>query len=111
MNRSLLSSQCIRLLKSGDIKSVSHVDYWMGPLLSSIFPNLGLKSVPRSTPEYFSLIADCLATLMIDKVLTHSTALELTNRKIYSSFLKLEEPKIVKDFQVKAGKKICDLSY
>ena len=98
MNRSLLSSQCIRLLKSGDIKSVSHVDYWMGPLLSSIFPNLGLKSVPRSTPEYFSLIADCLATLMIDEVLTHSTALELTNRKIYSSFLKLEEPKIVKDF-------------
>ena len=36
MSKSLLSSQFLRLLRSGDIKSIAHVDYWMGSLLSDL---------------------------------------------------------------------------
>ena len=36
MSKSLLSSQFLRLLRSGDTKSIAHVDYWMGSLLSDL---------------------------------------------------------------------------
>ena len=98
MNKSLLSSQCLRLLNSGDSKSVSHIHFWLGPLLPSIFPNMGLIPVARDTPEYFSFIGDCLATLMIEDVLTALTATVLTNRVIYRNMLKLEKPKVERDF-------------
>ena len=38
----LLTTQCVRLLRSGDTKSISHLDYWIGSLVADIFPGLGL---------------------------------------------------------------------
>ena len=73
MNRALLSSQLIRLLKSEDSKSVSHVDFWMGPLLNVVFPTMGLDVTASSTPEYYSFLGDCLASLMVDDFLTSSS--------------------------------------
>ena len=32
MSDALLSSQCVRLLRSGDEKSLMHIDYWIGSL-------------------------------------------------------------------------------
>ena len=42
MSNALLSSQCLRLLKSGDEKSIAHIDFWMGALMADIVSVMGL---------------------------------------------------------------------
>ena len=93
----LLCSQCIRLLKSGDKKSIMHIDFWMGSLLANVVPSMGTVVSDMKTPEYFSFLGDCLATLMVSDVLNTSSIRVLTNRLIYSNILKLAEPKIAQD--------------
>ena len=97
MNRALLCSQCIRLLKRGDKKSIMHIDFWMGSLLANVVPSMGTVVSDMNPPEYFSFLGDCLATLMVSDVLNTSSIRVLTNRVIYSNILKLAEPKIVQD--------------
>ena len=63
MCRSLLSSQCIRLLRSGDRKSIGHIDFWMGDLLKDIVPELGQVRGSDKTPEYFLKISEAWLTL------------------------------------------------
>ena len=70
MNRSLLASQCIRLLRSGDQKSIKHIDFWMGPLLHNIVPDMGQVVGAHKTPEYFTALGDCLAEIMVGEILT-----------------------------------------
>ena len=83
MNRSLLSSQCLRLLKSGDIKSIAHIDYWMGPILEDIVPTLGKGDVARDIPEYYMFMGECIAALRMSELLSASSFDRLTNRIIY----------------------------
>ena len=97
MNRALLCSQCIRLLNSGDKKSILHIDFWMGSLLANVIPSMGAVVSDVNTPEYFSFLGDCLATLMVKDALNSSSIRVLTNRVIYSNILELSEPKIVQD--------------
>ena len=97
MNKALMSSQCIRLLNSGDKKSVAHLDLWLGQLLSNIVPEMGSNSLLLDTPEYFSFLRDCLATLMVEDVLTTASIKELTNRKIYRSLISLASVKVTRD--------------
>ena len=40
MADSLLVSQCIRLINSGDKKSLQHLSFWLGDLLSTLIPGL-----------------------------------------------------------------------
>ena len=42
MSKALLSSQCVRLLRSGDDKSILHLDIWIGTLLADVMPGMGL---------------------------------------------------------------------
>ena len=49
------------------------------------------------TPEYFSHLGDCLATLMVDDILTISSIGTLTNRLIYKHLATFKEPKAVLD--------------
>ena len=97
MNRSLLSSQCLRLLKSSDAKSKNHLLFWMGTLLVNILPSAINSFFASDTPEHFSLLGDCFATLMIDDILTSSTLSLLTNKMIYRHFSKFPQPKIISD--------------
>ena len=41
MADALLFSQCIRLIRSGDRKTVQHFDFWLGDLLVSLVPGMG----------------------------------------------------------------------
>ena len=97
MNKALLTSQSVRLLKSGDVKSISHLDFWMGNLLSSIMPQLGQHVLAKETPEHFSILGDCFAPLIIDGVLTSSSLKTVTNRVIYKHFSSFQQLKIVND--------------
>ena len=97
MNKSLLTSQSLRLLKSGDSKSISHIDFWMGDFLSNIVPQLGRKDGAEETPEHFAILGDCFAPLMIDGLLTSLSLRTVTNRIIYKHFAKFQQPKIVND--------------
>ena len=96
MNKALLSSQCLRLLRSGDEKSIAHLDFWMGSLLKDIFPNMGQNATATVTPEYFSVLGECLAELMVKDLLTSSST-ALANKLIYSNLVSLPEPKIALD--------------
>ena len=51
MSNALFSSQCLRLLKSGDEKAVAHLDFWMGALLADIVPVMGLAEQAMVTTE------------------------------------------------------------
>ena len=97
MNKALMTSQCVRLLKSKDKRSISHIDFWMGSLLVNIFPSMGNFALDMDTPEYFAYVGDCFAKLMINDMLDSSAVGSLTNKAVYNSFLSLDPLKIVQD--------------
>ena len=70
MNRALLSTQCLRLLKSEDVKARDHIGFWMGSLLVNIFPGLGNNLHAGDTPEHLAILGDCFASLLMDDMLT-----------------------------------------
>ena len=80
MSDSLLTSQCLRLLTSGDSKSVAHLDYWLGSLVADILPGLGLGREAVKTHEHFEKVADCVALAMMSETLalTLSLLVEIT---------------------------------
>ena len=94
MSDSLLTSQCVRVLRSGDSKSVAHLDYWLGSLVADIMPGLGLGREAVRTHEYFVKIADCVALAMMSETLTASSVSSITNRIIYKDFATFPTPKI-----------------
>ena len=73
----------IRLLKSNDEKSISHVVYWMRSLLQNFLPSLSPGVEAVNTPEYFSIIGQNLSDIMISDLLSTETFLNITNRMIY----------------------------
>ena len=95
MNKSLMASQCVRLLNSEDAKSVGHIEFWMGPLLASICPWMNATSSTNDIPEYFSQLADVIASLMLSDTLSILTVKTVTNRILYRSLLSSTVPKIV----------------
>ena len=68
----------------------------MGSLLKDIFPNMGQNATATVTPEYFSVLGECLAELMVKDLLTSSST-ALANKLIYSNLVSLPEPKIALD--------------
>ena len=100
MNRALVSSQCIRLLKSEDRKSIDHLDYWMGSLLQNVFPDMGHVAEASSTPQFFTFIADNLAELIMNDLLNFNSVTEVTNKLIYSKIAQFPAPKVVVESNV-----------
>ena len=45
---------CVRLLKSGDEKSMKHMDYWIGSLLASVVTGFGQGVQAVDSHEYFN---------------------------------------------------------
>ena len=97
MSDSLLTSQCLRLLTSGDSKSVAHLDYWLGSLVADILPGLGLGREAVKTHEHFEKVADCVALAMMSETLTASSVISITNKIIYKDFANFPSPKIELD--------------
>ena len=82
------------MIRSGDNKSIAHLDYWMGSLLANLVARLGLSEEAVVTPEYFACMGDCMAELMISEVLTVATLPTITKRLIYRSLANFPTPKI-----------------
>ena len=95
MNQSLMVSQCLRLIRSAGIKSIAHLDFWMGALFQDCAPHLGQGLMAKDTPEYFLKISESVALLMTSDVLTVQSLNRLNNRIIYRSFAEFPPPKIV----------------
>ena len=55
----------------------------MGALLTDVLTVMGWGEQAMVTPEYFSNLGECLASLMISELLTPSLLPTLTNRMIY----------------------------
>ena len=92
-----MTSQCLRLLKSGDNRYTCHIDYWLGPLVGNITTGMGLQSPSTKDNSYFVELGDNLASLMVSDVLTPESLNKLNNRQIYKSFSDFDIPKIVRE--------------
>ena len=97
MSDALLSSQCVRLLKSGDAKSMKHMDYWIGSLLASVVTGFGQGLQAVDSHEYFNHLGECLTGIMISELLSASTLSTLTNKMIYMDLASFPPPKIVRE--------------
>ena len=97
MSDALLSSQCVRLLKSGDEKSMKHMDYWIGSLLASVVTGFGQGVQAVDSHEYFNYLGECLTGIMISEVLSASTLSTLINKMIYMDLASFPLPKVVRE--------------
>ena len=98
MSDSLLASQCIRMIKGGDMKYLHHLDYWMGELLVGLVPWMGQGVGAVVTPEYFGHLGEVLTDLMIGETLSISTLKTLTNKVVYADMTSsFPPPKVVRE--------------
>ena len=67
MSNSLLLVQVLRLLRSGDQKSIAHLGYWIGELLGDLLPGVELGEHAEESVAYF----DFLASLVVDAKLAN----------------------------------------
>ena len=88
MSKSLLLSQLLRLLSSGDVKSVKHASYWLGDLLEDLGLGLNIGENARDLPEYYNGIADLLVEAIAAGWLSRSGCSALTNKIIYGEHSK-----------------------
>ena len=96
MADSLLFSQCIRLIRSGDRKSVQHFDFWLGDLLVDLVPGLGQTVSSLYTPEYFGHIGELFADMLVTDTLTIVTLKTITNKAVYAEMTSsFPPPKVV----------------
>ena len=91
MADSLLASQCIRMLRSGDRRSLGHLDFWVGDLLVAVAPWMGQGVSALETPEYFGHLGQVLASLMIGDTLTSSSVKTLSNKVVYADMTSSEK--------------------
>ena len=82
MANALIFSQCIRLIRSGDRRSVRHFDFWLGDLLVSLVPGLGQTVSSLYTPEYYGHIGELFADLMVTDTLTVESLKTITNKAV-----------------------------
>ena len=97
MGQALLTSQCLRLLKTGDKRYVCHLDYWLGALLGNVMPDMGIGIQARSDNPYFSTLGDYLASLLVSGFLNAGNLRMVTNKQIYNELSNFPVPKVVRD--------------
>ena len=83
MCKSLLLSQFLRLLKSGDRKSLQHVGYWVGELLGDLVVGLDGGVHAQDLPEYYDHVSDLLVEAKSSELITVGGWRSLTCRLIY----------------------------
>ena len=98
MADALLFSQCIRLIRSGDRKTVQHFDFWLGDLLVSLVPGMGQTVSSLHTPEYWGHIGELFADMMVSDTLTVESLKTITNKVVYSEMTSsFPPPKVVRE--------------
>ena len=96
MADSLLVSQCVRLVNSGDKKSTQHLTFWLGELLGNLIPGLGQMNRDVDIPECFNHVAEVFADIMISDALTAESLKTITNKIVYSEMTSsFPPPKVV----------------
>ena len=87
MASALLTSQCVRLIRSGDSKTLRHLEFWLGDLLGVLSTNYTTGSVVIDTPTYYEKIGVHLTDLMILDALNASNVSSIRNKDIYQVFM------------------------
>ena len=88
MCNSLLLTQLFRMLKSSDMKSISHVTHWIGNSISDFLPTSSSSLQADNIPEYFSTFISLLDSSKNDDIIQISGWKRLTNRVIYLNHVK-----------------------
>ena len=98
MADALLFSQCIRLIRSGDKRSVQHFDFWLGDLLVDLVPGMGQTVSSLHTPEYFGHIGEIFADMIATDTLTGDNIRLLTNKDVYAEMTStFPPPKVARE--------------
>ena len=99
---SLMISQVARLLRSGDLKSSQHLDYWVGELLRDIIPWMGKSEHAFEIPEYFDHMGEILVKSMAQDLLSTTSLGSVTNKVIYQGLTatSFPTPKVVRESEV-----------
>ena len=84
MADALLLSRFVRLIRSGDKKTMEHAHYWLGDILETLVPNIvhGQRRAAE-TPSYLVHIETLLLDMMVRETLTAETVENLTNKVVY----------------------------
>ena len=97
-SKALLMSQLLRLLKSGDRKSLSHVGYWMGELLGDLVDGIDDGEHAQDVPAYFDHLSQIVVEVKSSDYFNQCSWKNLTSKTIYVNFLKsLANPKVERD--------------
>ena len=81
----MLLSQALRLLKSGDNKSISHMGFWLGEILGDFLPGIDLGDHCKNAGQHFNHLASIIVEARLDDVIDEENWKDVTNRCIYFS--------------------------
>ena len=122
MADALIFSQCIRLIRSEDSKSLQLLKFWLGDLVeavvkgsgsavlagtgSAVLQGTGSAGLPWSGgrasaggfPEYFEHVAEIFDDMLKSEVVTSGSIKSITNKAVYADMTSsLPPPKVVMD--------------
>ena len=86
--KSLLLSQLLRLLNSGDCKSINHVGYWVGEILEDLVVVLDGGVHAEELPEYYAYMADLVVEAKASELISVTSWRSLTCKLIYKDHSK-----------------------
>ena len=96
--KSLKLSQILKLINSGDTKSISHIDLWIGEVLHDLDPDLGVADHSLQVPAFFEELALLLTDAKIANIIDIHNWRSLSNKSIYLSYLsELPPPRVELD--------------
>ena len=87
MSKSLRMSQLFRLLKNADMKTLNHIDYWIGEALADFHPDLGHCQNPPVIPSFFMNLAEIVTDSRLSGAVTVNNWKMITNRIIYRHYV------------------------
>ena len=105
MANALLLSQFVRLIRSGDKKTVGHAYYWLGDILETLVPEIvhGQRRAAE-IPNYFGHIENLVLEMMVRETLTVETIKNLTNKVVYRELTStFPPPKVVRESDLDYG--------
>ena len=86
-SKALPMSQLLRLLKSRDRKSLSHVGYWIGELLGDLVNGIDDGEHAQDVPAYFDHLSQIVVEVKSSDYFNQGSWKTLTSKTIYVNFL------------------------
>ena len=104
--KSLKVSQILKLLQSGDLKSIKHIDFWIGEVLQDLDQDLGLMGNTLQVPSFFEELALLITDAKISNTIDAHNWRSLSNRSIYLSYMsELPPPRV----EIESGFSLVDI--